>query len=134
MMGIDVILYAVGDVTDETLAAANAYLEEHLGEHDKYADAWLIRSKWEPERVEFSTFNRYYGPGYERGPWPFIYSHIRALERALPACAIFYGGDTDDDGSPVSDPMLEEMWEHWLGPHGQDYRKPRDVTVRGCAS
>lgn len=124
-MGVDVNLYAQGVVTDDELVAANAYLTEHLGEHDEH-DEWLSRSdSYDTPRVEFCTWNRYYGPGYERGPWPTIYGHIRALRAALPKCAIHYGGDSDEWGVECDDAYLEEIWQHWLGPDGQAYRRPR---------
>ena len=73
-------------------------------------------------RVNVCTMSRYYGPGYERGPWPDIYGAIRTLQAAFPEAKVFYGGDTSDDGIECTGEYLAEIWEHFLGPHGNDYR------------
>lgn len=121
-MGIDVDLYAIGDVTDEQLAAAEEYLSARFGPHDEYDDSWLSRANYYVDRVEFNTADRFYGPGYERGSWPTIYGHIRALRAALPNCAIHYGRDVEDDCPEVTDGELEAIWQHFLGPDGNAYR------------
>lgn len=124
-MGVDVNLYAVGPVSDEELATANAFFcERDLKGWDDDGDCTpLLRSKYEADgRIEWNTGDRYYGPGYERGSWPRIYAAIRALQVALPQCAVFYGGDTTDDGMPCTDEYLASIWRHWCGPHHGDYR------------
>lgn len=120
-MGIDVNMYATGTVTDEQFAEAVAYLELHLGKPE-YGDAWIEHDRDEG-RIYFQSMDRYYGPGYERGYWPSIYSEILALRTALPGCSVHYGSDTSDDADEIDDAELARIWEHWLGPHGQDYRR-----------
>lgn len=123
-MGVDVNLYAEGAVSDAELAAANAYLDERLYGRDTYYEHWLARSEYGHDRIEFCTLSRYYGPSYERGDWPTIYGYILAMRAALPNCVVRYGGDTDPDAPEADDEYLAEIWEHFLGPHGADYRQP----------
>ena len=127
-MGIDVNLYAEGDVTDDELAAANTYLIARCD----IADEWdktgsvlaRVNHEWLPRpRIELKTMVRYYGECYERGPWPNIYGAIRLMQTALPQCRVFYGGDTSAEGIECSEEYLAELWEHFLGPHGDDYHE-----------
>lgn len=119
-MGVDVVLYAKGEVSDAELEAANCFLSARLYGR---SDDWLGRSAYDPDVVEFDSWGRYYGPGYERGDWPTIYGHIVALRAALPGCTVHYGADSDMDDPPaVTDADLAKIWAHFLGPHGADYR------------
>lgn len=129
-MGIDVNLYAVGEVSDEQLAVAEEYMTARVP-----AMAWdvgndehrvlLKRTEYpEPDRIEVNTGMRYYGPGYERGDWPTIAGAILCLRAALPlGCRVFYGGDTTDDGPEATDELLAEYGLHWLGPDGDSYHR-----------
>jgi hypothetical protein len=120
-MGIDVNLYAVGDITDEQITAALPFVKARV-DFDQWSS--LERSKYEDDgRVELSTGHRYYGPGYERGPWPSIYGEIRVMQAAFPGASVYYGGDSSDYGELCTDDFLAEMWAHFLGPHGDDYRE-----------
>lgn len=128
-MGIDVNLYAVGEVTDEELAEAEAYMQARIS-----GIAWrdggdatiLVRSKYADDgRIEVNTGHRYYGPGYERGPWHTISAAILCLRVALPNCQVFYGGDSSDDGLLADDDLLTEYWLHFLGPDGDAYHDRR---------
>ena len=126
-MGVDATLYAQGDVSDAELDAANKYLSERLrgAPGGGYGNGlWLGRSEDDfPDRIEFDTLGRYYGPGYERGDWPTIYGYIVTLRAALPSCTVHYGPDSEwDNLLEVTDESLAEMWAHFLGPHGADYR------------
>lgn len=135
-------LYAVGDVTDEQLAEANAYLQargvDGLGDEPPLrrcrdggaADwgAWLGHSVPTPQpAVEWYWSPRYYGPGYERGYWPDIHNAIVCLRAALPHCTVHYGSDTQDaeEGAvpPVTDQLLRDLWAHWLSPDGRGYHE-----------
>lgn len=122
-MGVDVNLYAVGDVTDERLSEAKAYMAERFPAPEGSDWPHLDRPEWEEDgRIGWGCFDRYYGPGYERGDWPRIYAMIRALKAALPECTIHYGGDTDDESPEATDDYLAEIWAHWLSSAWNDYR------------
>jgi hypothetical protein len=123
-MGVDVNLYAEADPTAEELAVAEEFFIARSG-IGYGAEAVLIpeNEEWfQGPRVVVDTMARYYGPGYERGPWPDIYGGIRVLQAAFPEAKVFYGGDSTDDGIECTDEYLAEIWEHFLGPHGNDYR------------
>ena len=127
-MGVDVNLYAEGVVTDDELAAAEAYMAERvstLGWSDSGEPTLLRRSDpedmYDPPRIELSTGQRFWGPGYERGNWPLISAGILCLRVALPNCTVFYGGDTTDYGIEATDELLSEFWLHFLGPEGDAY-------------
>lgn len=122
-MGVDVNLYAVGDVTDEELAAAEVLFAER-SELDHWNGSFLARATLDDQpRIERQTLSRYYDIGYERGPWPNIYADILLMRTAFPRCTIHYGGDSTDDCPEATDDSLADIWTHYLGPHGQDYRK-----------
>jgi hypothetical protein len=130
-MGLDVRLYAKGDITDEHMAEANAYLKERCIIADDWRETgWVIeRDETENDEpiVELSTMQRYYGIGYERGPWPSIYGAIRLMQTAFPGCPIYYGSDSGGDGLEVDEEFLDGMWAHFLGPNGDDYRRARQA-------
>ncbi|HEU5026635.1 MAG TPA: hypothetical protein VFV01_17090 [Spirillospora sp.] len=133
-MGIDVNLYAEGHVPDDRLAEASAYLLARCSIVDTFDGKWPVLARensYDRPRVVLSTMSRYYGPGYERGDWPSIYGAIRLLRAALPECRVFYGGDSSEDGQECTDEFLSEMWDHFLGPHGDDYR--RDIRAQNEA-
>lgn len=124
-MGVDVELHAVGTVTDDEVASANRYLVKR-GVRGEYVSQWpLMRSEW---GVRWDTLHRFYGRGYERGPWPQIYNAIVCLRAALPHCEVRYGGDSDDrepPGEVVDDGWLSGMWRYWLSDEGVGYHERR---------
>lgn len=131
-MGIDVNLYAEGEVSDDELAAANALFAERsqldgdegvYWQRDKYSDT---------PRVERNTLARFYGPHYERGPWPDIYADILLARVAFPNCKIHYGGDSDLDSPEATDETLADTWAWWLGPHGAP-SQPGPLTANDVA-
>lgn len=124
-MGVDVNLYAEADPSPEELATAEEFFtaRSNIG-YGAEANLVIEDMEWfSRPRVTVDTMARYYGPGYERGPWPDIYGAIRTLQAAFPEAKVFYGGDTSDDGIECTDEYLAEIWEHFLGPHGDDYRR-----------
>lgn len=126
-MGVDVELYAVGEITDDEIAKAVAFIGPRLSsgmcwrEDDGFP--LLDRPSWAPERICLSTPSRLYGVGYERGDWPAIYGAIRLMQAAFPGRPIHYGGDNIDEHVAVTDESLAALWAHWLGPDGDAYRE-----------
>lgn len=111
---------------------AQVYVEGNL----VMADVWFDlvthvypASAFEPiERVQVEGMNdshtgwhnpmldRWYGIEYERGDWPMIYTLIRMAQAQWPSATVYYGNDS---GAQVVTPeLLEELWAHYLGPHG----------------
>lgn len=130
-MGVDVYLYAVGKVSDAELAAANEYARSRdvfgYSGGPPFTDdaAPFVRETYFPDRITWRTLHRYYGEGYERGPWPVIHNAVVVMRAAFPGLPVYYGGDTRDEGSPATDERLAELWAHWLGPRGTDYYDSR---------
>lgn len=126
-MGMDVNLYAEGTFTEDEVAAADALLLARcpIAGYDETSSAVGVADYFDIPRVELLTLSRYYGPGYERGNWPLIYGAIRLMRVAFPSCRVFYGSDSTDDGIECTDTFLDEMWAHFLGPNGDDYRSKR---------
>ncbi len=131
-MGLDVNLYAEVDPTPVELEQA----EKFFTARTSFGDAWdnspsvlaVEEADWrERPRVVVQTWARYYGQGYKRGDWPTIYGAIRTLQAAFPESRVFYGGDSTDDGIECDEGYLTEIWMHFLGPHGDDYRRPRSA-------
>lgn len=119
-MGIDVNLYVTGFVTDPELDAAVRFFKE------RELRGIPERSRWRDDTIDIDMNGaRFWGPGYERGPWLEIHACILATVAAFPGHSVYYGGDSDGDMSPIVDQdMLDEYWAHWLSPHWNDYRLP----------
>jgi hypothetical protein len=133
-MGIDVTLYAEGEITDEEIAAGIALIQPRCSIVDTFDGKYPVLARedhdWLPApRVSLSTMNRYYGPYYERGDWPGIYGAIRLMQAAFPGRKVFYGGDTDEIGQECTEEFLAGIWEHFVGPHGDDYRIARQAWM-----
>lgn len=128
-MGLDVNLYAEGEVSDDELSTADQFVMTRsviaggYGRTEMNALARADEDWFDAPRIEFLTSSRYYGQGYERGDWPAIYGAIRLMQAALPDCRIFYGSDSSDEGIECTEEYLAEMWAHFLGPHGDNYRQ-----------
>jgi hypothetical protein len=129
-MGVDVLLYVEGNPPADVVERAEAYFVARSRVADRYepesGNGWLALvheppCDWHSGRVIANITCRYYGPGYERGDWPGIYGAIRLMQHLFPESRVYYGGDTDDSGIEVTDEYLDEIWHHWLGPHGDAY-------------
>lgn len=122
-MGLDVTLFVEGDVTDEQIEAAEKLFAER-SLLDTWGDSvYIQRSDYHPGRVERKTLHRYYGPGYERGDWPMIYADILLMRAAFPGMTVYYGSDCQDTWDEATDEVLAEIWQHWAGPNGWNYRR-----------
>ena len=133
-MGIDVEMYA--RLSEEPSAELMAEVEEFFhsrlamgsGEDSRPDESWREYPYLKVEEedgewyVALRTLARYWGPGYERGDWPTIYGFWRAFETFWPG-KVHYHGDTYYPGevAPFSAQAAEAYWEHWSGPHGDDY-------------
>lgn len=116
-MGIDALLYVEGEYPPERIEFANAEFRKRFGD-----DAECIEPRYDGG-YEWVTLDRYYGPGYERGDWPRIYSAIMLMQRCFPEATVFYGGDSSDYGEATTPGMLNRMWDHWCGSEWNAYRE-----------
>jgi hypothetical protein len=72
--------------------------------------------------LEVNLFGRYYGEGYERGDFPFLYALAKWLDARLPGCVILYGGDSDDRYEPFDAKRREELFAHFAKNGHRPYR------------
>lgn len=122
-MGLDVNLYATGVVTDDELEQAVEFFRV------RELRGTPIRDRWEANRIDVDMGgSRYYGPHYERGPWPEIALNIMATVAAFPSCTVHYGSDSTVDAPIVDDDLLTEMWRHYFSPRWNDYLTERSTT------
>lgn len=71
---------------------------------------------------EVSSATRYYGRGYERGPWPEIAAYLLTLMADQNVEAIGYGGDASDHRETVTLEWLTQMNLHYIDNCERPYR------------
>lgn len=73
--------------------------------------------------IRVHMWSRYYGPGYERGDWPFIRGVAEFLEVAIPGAEVWYGGDSSGVcAQPLGEAARAEMTAYWLNQGHEAYR------------
>ena len=65
---------------------------------------------------------RYYGPGYERGPWPIIAGVLMALHASLNVETVWYFGDSVDGDNPFTPQRVHEFNAHYMAVGDRPYR------------
>lgn len=70
---------------------------------------------------------RYYGPGYERGPWPRIAAALMALHASPNVETVWYFGDCNDFGEPFTPERVHEFNAHYMKEGDRPYRSPRQA-------
>jgi hypothetical protein len=116
-MGIDAEIYAKGDLT-----RADVWFELETTSHKDFG----LDNGWWNDTVFVDTIERWYGPGYERGYWPTIYKMIRQMQAMYPKAIVYYRSDNlahDKPGMECTAENLEQLWQHYLGPNGDDYHR-----------
>lgn len=79
---------------------------------------------------EVSTTWRFYGPGYERGPWPIIAHTLMALLACDNVDAVWYFSDASDGGEPqFTREQVLEYAMHYMREGDRPYRKPLNSAV-----
>lgn len=69
-------------------------------------------------------YQRFYGPGYERGPIEAFVGLAETLEAILPVgTRIFYGGDCSDTARPFDRSARDMYMAHRRGPNGDAYHE-----------
>ncbi len=71
---------------------------------------------------EINSLERFYGEGYERGHWPDIAAVITWLRLNFPNGQVWYGGDTGEALTLITDQFMSETWKHWAEHGGVPYR------------
>ena len=65
---------------------------------------------------------RYYGPGYERGPWPRIAAILMTLMASEDVETVWYYGDCSDGDEPFTPSRLEQYNNHYIANGDRPYR------------
>ena len=68
---------------------------------------------------------RYYGPGYERGPWPSIAAVLMALHASPNVETVWYFGDCSDGDGPFTPERVNEFSAHYMAEGDRPYRGTR---------
>lgn len=66
---------------------------------------------------------RYYGPQYERGPWPQIASVLMALHASADVETVWYFGDCSDCDEPFTPERVTEFSKHYMEHGDRPYRE-----------
>lgn len=119
-MGIDAVIYF--KVREgETL---ESIAEWRMPQHCRVIPAsdWAIEGATHEVDVPY----RYYGEGYERGPWPLICSVLLEVMAAPEVEIVWYSGDSGSEmtDQPFTKSRLMEIVEHYLE-HGNRAYKMR---------
>lgn len=72
---------------------------------------------------EVSTCWRYYGAGYERGPWPEIAAILMKLLASDAVETVWYFGDCSDAGPPFTVGDLFALTLHYIANAERPYRQ-----------
>lgn len=70
-----------------------------------------------------SSLTRYYGPGYERGPWPAIHACLLDLLADPNVEKVWYGSDCQEGLDEVSLEYLTLVNLHYIDNADRPYRK-----------
>jgi hypothetical protein len=81
--------------------------------------------EWGPDGAthEIDQSCRYYGPGYERGPWPLLAAALMALHAAHNVEAVWYFGDSTEGALPISKEKIIEISAHYMTEGDRPYRR-----------
>jgi len=115
-MGIDACIYVrTGDGLDPDLCDALPEWAEIIPA-DTSAPAGAT---YEIQRLGW----RYYGPGYERGPWPLLAATLMALYAASNVEAVWYFGDHTDDPEPFTPDLVNKFSAYYMKHGDRPYRR-----------
>jgi hypothetical protein len=67
---------------------------------------------------------RYYGPHYERGPWPQICAALMDLMQEPEVKRVWYFGDSWEGGAPLTIDEVLEISRHYMTHGERPYRDP----------
>jgi hypothetical protein len=120
-MGLDAVIQIRGIQNTQTLDYLNhriASVSETQELNSEYGNYFIINEYGD---AEFQTLWRYWGPGYERGPW-FNISGVLMTARGMTGLDIRYGSNANDEPEIMTDERFSKYWQHFCGPNGNHYR------------
>jgi hypothetical protein len=116
-VGIDIEIYfeAEGEPTD-----LRVLCEGQVEEANKYERRFGPTHK-------VSSLSRYYGPGYERGPWPEICGTLMTLFASTNVKRVWYFGDSIDieNAEPITSEEVLNISRHYMQHGERPYRQRR---------
>lgn len=139
-MGVDVELFvwtarelSDRDILDLSYRAVEALgrdlfwldVEEKRHAFVRESDPGYSLASWDSGRgtlIKLNSLARYYGPGYERGPFPEFFMLWQWLRINLEGCVIWYGGDCSDMLERLTEAREHEILVHWATKGHQPYR------------
>lgn len=77
---------------------------------------------------ELDTPHRYYGEGYERGPWPHIGAALMVLFATESVERVWYGSDCSGPGEIKPEDVLK-VSAHYMANGHRPYRRPAQVNI-----
>ena len=113
-MGVDACIYF------KTRTGKEPELYDSLPESAKIIDAEEWAQKGSTHEVD--QVWRYYGPGYERGPWPRIAAVLLTLMASEDVETVWYYGDCKDGDEPFTPERLEQYNKHYIENADRPYR------------
>lgn len=105
-MGVDACIYfktRTGQMPDHLYSLPNGATVVDANEFAVAGSTHEIYQCW-----------RYYGPGYERGPWPFIAAILIELMANEDVETVWYFGDSNDSDDPFTQERLEQYTRHYI--------------------
>lgn len=82
--------------------------------------------------ITVHLWTRYWGPHYERGDFPLIYTLSAWLEaRFAPCGTVMYGGDSSDSLFPLDSDARKELIAHAVSDEANNYRTRTWPTMQG---
>lgn len=82
--------------------------------------------------LEVPLSYRYYGEGYERGPLLIFISMAEFLEKLIPNCKVYYGGDSSGiEAKPFNAIARHELLEHFVKYGNDPYNRLFDKENDG---
>lgn len=115
-MGVDVKIYAKAKQPELTLEC-----ELPRGYELKPVDADAFAPEGSTHEVD--TLARYYGPGYERGPWAEICAALMLLHACPEVERVWYGGDNADEVPECPPARVVALSEHFMEHGNRPYRR-----------
>jgi len=124
-MGVDALFGVVPkeDLSNKEVLELSYRLAEAIGYDYFFIDrenGIHAITKQDDGSLRVNAVFRYYGPGYERGPWPLIAGVLEWLRRNIDGTVV-YGDDSSYKFIEVTDEFMDEMWSYFAEKGHHDY-------------
>src|SRR6185369_10389015 len=118
-MGVDACIEVIPEeaISEEKLHYLSGCLAECIGSENfwiKPEEGQHVLSINDEGYVQVNTFWRYYGEGYERGPWMEIRYTLLWLIKHIPGKVYYYGDNSEREYNEVTETFLKKMDEYFI--------------------